>query len=131
MPSSSGFMIGVVGALLDFASATNVLVSPVQSSGMMTTSGPSPWWILGLYSLGALVLVSSVLSIMAIGFRFARLFSLLMVGYGLAMIASGWIMSTGNMFGSSDAALYGYGMLVVGGLMIVNGAMMTRTPMSM
>jgi hypothetical protein len=131
MVSSSGFMIGVIGGLLDFASATTLLINRgTQETGMMTVSNPSIWWILGLYVLGALVIVTAVFSIMSLGIRFSKLFSLLMMAYGGVMIASGLVMTTGNLMGTTDLLLYGYGMLILGALMIVNGLTMIRSPMS-
>jgi len=131
MVSSSGFMIGVIGGLLDFASATSLLINrATQESGMMNATNSDTVWIVGLYALGAVVIVSAVLSIMSVGFRFARLFSALMIAYGATMVASGWVMTTGTMSGTTDLVLYGYGMLIVGALMLVNGAIMMRSPMS-
>jgi uncharacterized membrane protein HdeD (DUF308 family) len=124
-------MIGVVGGILDFASATNLLISrATQEPGMMVSNSPSPAWIVGLYVLGAAVIVSSVFSVMSLGFRLPRLFAVLMVAFGALMIASGWEMTTGSMAGTTDLLLYGYGMLVVGALMLVNGASMLRRPMA-
>jgi uncharacterized membrane protein HdeD (DUF308 family) len=131
MVSTSGFMIGVVGGLLDFASATNLLISrATQEPGMVNSTPSNLAWIVGLYVLGAAVIISAVLSVMSPGFRFPRLFSALMMAYGAMMIASGWVMTTGNMLGTTDLLLYGYGMVVVGALMFVNGVTMVRSPMS-
>lgn len=126
MASTSGFTLGIIGGLLDFASAASLLVSrSSQPAGMMGGSSPSVWWIAVLLVLGTAVIVSAVLSITMLGVRLARAFSLLMVAYGVAMVASGWIMSTGGVMGG-DALFYGYAMIIVGALMLVDGAMMVK-----
>ncbi len=131
MASTSGFIIGVVGGLLDFASATSLLINrATQESGMVSSTPSGPAWIVGLYVWGAVVIISAVFSVMSLGFRFPRLFSALMMAYGAVMLASGWVMTTGNMLGTTELLLYGYGMIVVGAWMFVNGAAMMRSPMS-
>ena len=123
-------MIGVVGGIVDFASATTLLINrATQETGMMNSTPSNLAWIVGLYVLGAAVIFSAVFSVMSPGFRFPRLFSALMMAYGVLMIASGWVMTTGTMQGTTGLLLYGYGMLVVGALMLVNGAAMMRSPM--
>jgi|SRR5208283_4557447 len=131
MASTSGFMIGVVGGLLDFASATSLLANRATLEPGMASNAPSGLvWIVGLYVLGTIVIISAVFSVMSLGFRFPKLFSALMMAYGAVMLASGWVMTTGNMLGTTELLLYGYGMMVLGALMLVNGAAMMRSPMS-
>jgi len=131
MASSTGFMVGIIGGILDFASATTLLTSPTQPAtmGATGTSLDIPL-ILLLYLLGAAVILTSIFSIMSIGFRFGRWFSILMIVYGGVMMVLGWLMTAGSMQGTAEVALYGYGMLLVGALMLVNGGMMARTPMT-
>jgi hypothetical protein len=124
-------MVGVIGGILDFASATTLLTSPAEPSTMGTTGASLNLpLILLLYLLGTAVILTSVLSIMSIGFRFGRWFSILMIVYGGVMMVLGWLMTAGSMQGTAEVALYGYGMLLVGALMLVNGGMMVRSPMA-
>jgi len=130
MVSTSGFMIGVIGGILDFASATSLLLGGSgQENPMARAITPNPAWVLGLYILGTLVIISTVLSVMSMGFRFSRPFAILMIVYGIVMIGSGWLMITGKMQGT-ELLLYGYGMVILGGLMIVNGSSMARVPLN-
>lgn len=96
---------------------------------MGVSSSPNYAWIAGLYILGVVVIATTVFSVTSSGIRFARLLSLLMLAFGVIMIISGWFMTTGNMAAGGYATLYGYGMLLVGALMLVNGALMMRSPM--
>lgn len=119
----------MIGGILDFASATSLLVSRTTQETTMPGTAPSLVLIFGLYVLGTIVIISAVFSVMSLGFRFPRLFSTLMMAYGAVMIASGWAMITGNMLGTTDLLLYGYGMVVLGVLMLISGASMMRGSM--
>jgi hypothetical protein len=124
--SSSGFMLGIVGGLLDFGSATTTAIGQggvVVGGYSMSGSG----WAAVLAGLGVLVVAASVLSVTSTGVRHLRAFSVLMVVLGLVMAIVGSFMSGGAMMGAS--LVYGYGMIIVGILMVINGAMMLRNPM--
>ena len=125
MVSSSSFMLGIIGGLLDFASATTIAIN---QGGMMNSFLFSGYvWAVILLALGGLVVVVAVFSVMSTGMRHLRGFALLMVTLGIVMVIIGAIMSTGSIVGSS--VIYSYGMAIVGILMAANGASMLRSPM--
>jgi len=127
LASTSGFMLGVIGGLLDFASATAILLDQ-GGNGMMSGYLVSPdAWAAVLACLGALVVVAAVLSVTSTGVTHLKGFSILMVVLGVLMAVIGTLMSGGSIPGSS--AIYSYGMVIVGALMAINGAMMVRNPM--
>ena len=103
--STSGFMLGVLGGLLDFASATSIAIDQG----------------------GILVVAVAVLSVTSTGVMHLKGFSVLMVLLGILMALIGTLMSGGSIQGAST--IYSYAMVVVGALMAINGAMMFRTPM--
>jgi hypothetical protein len=122
-------MLGIIGGLLDFASASLVLIDGSGGSTMMTgyvLTGDA--WAGVLALLGALVVAASLLSVTSTGVRHLKGFTLLMVLLGAVMAVVGTLMSGGPLTGSS--LLYSYGMVIVGLLMAINGVMMMRNPMS-
>lgn len=127
MASSSGFMLGVIGGLVDFASASTIALS--QGSGMTQGSYllPGDAWAAVVTVLGVLSVASAVLSVTTTGVGHLRGFALLMMALGVVMAVIGSLMSSGSIEGSS--VIFSYGMVVVGALMAINGAMMLRTPM--
>lgn len=92
---------------------------------------PSYVWAAVLVVLGVAVIATSVLSVGTIGFRFGRLFSLLMILYGFAMMGIGLAMSVGYIASTDVSAIYSLGMLLVGAGMVVNGTMMMRSTAAM
>ncbi len=125
--STSGFMLGIIGGLLDFASATSVVINR-GANGMTSGFGVSGYaWAAILGTLGVLVTVVAVLSVTSTGVRYLRGFSVLMVVLGLVMAITGSLMSSESFAGSST--IYSYGMVIVGILMAINGATMLRSPM--
>lgn len=117
--ASTGLALSIVGAALDFASG--------YTTGLMPSGGmevPSIFTIL-LYLLGGVVVVVGILLVAPSMARRMKWFGLLMEVLGVVMaLASAWI--PGMNAGLSDA------MLIVGALMILNGALMqTRRKMEM
>jgi hypothetical protein len=130
LASTNGFILGLIGGVLDFASASLLLLG--GSGGMMNESQvPSYVWAAILIVLGTAVILTSILSVGTIGIRFARVFSVLMVTYGLIMVGIGAAMSTGYIVATGVSVIYSLGMLLVGAGMIANGVMMSRSPMQM
>ena len=126
--STSGFMLGIIGGLLDFASATTVVINQgSQRDDERISSCPGTRGPQSSSDLGILVVVVAVLSVTSTGVRHLRGFSVLMVVLGLVMAIMGSLMSSESFAGSST--IYSYGMVIVGVLMAINGAMMLRTPM--
>jgi hypothetical protein len=130
LASTNGFILGLIGGVLDFASASLLLLG---SGGGMMAEGAVPGyvWAAVLVVLGVAVITTSVLSVGSMGFRFARVFSLLMIIYGFIMMAIGLAMSTGYIVSTGVSAVYSLGMLLVGAGMVVNGVMMSRSPIPM
>ena len=130
LSSSNGFILGLIGGLLDFASASLLLLNPGDSMGSMGSSAASAdFWAVVLVLLGVAVVATSVLSVQSVGIRFAKLFSILMILYGVGMLAVGVSMTTGYIYSAGISVIYSYGMVLVGGAMVVNGVIMSRTPM--
>ena len=124
MVSSSSFMLGILGGLLDFASATTIAIN---QGGMVNSFLFSGYvWAAIILTLGVLVVIVAVFSVMSTGMRHLRGFALLMMTLGIAMVIIGGIMSTGSIVGSS--VIYSYGMVIVGILMAANGVSMLRSP---
>jgi hypothetical protein len=119
MASTNGFVLGLIGGLLDFASASLILVGPGGNYG----------WAALLIVLGAAVVATSVLSVGTLGFKFARIFSYLMVAFGIIMLLIGWAISTGYISSQGVSIIYSAGLVIIGAAMAVNGVMTTRTPM--
>jgi hypothetical protein len=125
--STSGFMLGVVGGLLDFGSATTMAIN--QGGSMMTWYMLSGYeWSALLVLLGITVVVVAVLSVTSTGVGHLKAFTASMVSLGVVMAILGTLMSGEPAVGTW--AIYGYGMVIVGVLMAINGAMMLRTPMA-
>jgi hypothetical protein len=127
LASSNGFMLGVIGGLLDFGSASTIALN--QGGPMVASSYlmPGDAWAALLVVLGAVVVASAVLSVTMTGAGHFRGFSLLMVALGVVMAAIGALMSGGSVAGSS--LIFSYGMVIVGALMAINGVVMLRAPM--
>lgn len=132
--TATGFVLGLAGALLDFVSGLLILLHSMMSTnemGVMMTSYSSTGiaWTIGLFALGALLLVTSFLSITASGIARMRIFGAAMVVYGIMML-----VVSGAMFLKLAPMMTGYtysgiGMFVTGALMIVNGSVMSRRMM--
>jgi hypothetical protein len=132
LPSANGFILGLIGGLLDFASASQLLLQQGSSTGMMNETSTSVYpWVALLLLLGTAVVVTAVLSVLSVGFRHARLFSVLMMVYGVVMVVVGLIMSAGVLMVGDFSSVYSLGMLVVGAAMLVNGVLMSRSPIPM
>jgi hypothetical protein len=96
---------------------------------MNGSSVPTYAWVAVLLVLGFLVIVTSIFSVVSIGIRFGRAFSLLMIAYGILMMLIGAAMTTGYIMAVDVSTIYSYGMVIVGAAMAVNGIMMSRNPM--
>lgn len=130
--AASGLIWGLVGGLLDFASGAQLSLGGMQQTPMENTivSPQNGVIALGLFALGAIVIITAVASMMPVGRGHPRLFSVLMVVYGLVMLLVGASM-VGGLVAMMSTPYLGYAMLVVGTLMIVNGSYMSRAPMRM
>jgi hypothetical protein len=130
MASTNGFIIGLIGGLLDFASASFLLLGQGGNPSMMNGSSVSVYgWAAALIALGVVVIVTSVLSVVSVGIRFGRVFAILMTAYGVTMMIIGAAMTAGYIMATDVSIIYSYGMFLVGAAMLVNGIMMSRNPM--
>jgi len=130
--SASGLILGLVGGVLDFASGAGLLVGGMQQTPMenSSVSPQNEALALGLFVLGATVIISAVISIMPVGRGHTKLLAGSMVAYGIVMLLVGGSMARG-LVAMMSTPLYGYAMVIVGILMIVNGSIMSRTGMKM
>lgn len=127
MVSTSSFMLGILGGLVDFASATTMAINQ-GSKGMIAGYLLSVYgWAAVLVALGILAVATAVLSVTSTGVSHLKGFSVAMAFLGLVMAAVGSVMSSGLAQGTS--LIYGYGMVIVGILMAINGVLMLRSPM--
>ncbi len=111
----AGLGISLLGATLDYFSAYSV-----RSAGSVEMmSGEPTVSAIALYALGTGVLISGILMVLPSMTAAMRRLGLLMEVFGVLMaLASAWL--PGMNVGLSDA------MLIVGALMILNGALMQR-----
>ncbi len=111
----SGLVISVIGAALDFSSGYSFL----QPGDGMMTAGSNFALALGLFALGVVVLATGIAVVVSSMQRRTRYLGLMMEISGLAMaVISAWAPGM--------TPLISFGMLAVGGLMILNGAIMQR-----
>jgi hypothetical protein len=130
--SASGLILGLVGGVLDFASGAGLLLNGTQQT-MMGNTAVSPQnevLALGLFALGAIVIITAIASVMSVGRGRPKLLSGLMLAYGIVMLLVGGSMA-GGLVTMMSTPLYGYAMIIVGLLMIVNGSIMSRGPTMM
>ncbi len=85
---------------------------------------------LGLFSLGAIVITTALVSVMSLGRRHPKLLSGSMVAYGFVMLLVGGSMA-GGLFSVMSTPFYGYAMIIVGILMLANSLSMSKTEMGM
>lgn len=133
LSSTVGFIIGLAGGVLDFASGTGLLQNGMQQTIMenASTAPQNDVVGLGLYALGAVVIASAAASVISVGRKHLGLLSGLMVVYGVVMLLVGGLMAGGLLTMMISTPFYGYAMVVVGALMIANGSIMSRTKMEM
>jgi hypothetical protein len=123
-----GGVLGFVGALLDFYSGS-LLLAGTSEMGTVTQSGGGidAVWGVGMTALGVVLIVTALAEILPYGAQRMGDFGALMGLYGIVMLFVGSMMYAGLT--SMQGTLPGLGMLVVGALMVVNGAAMRRTRM--
>lgn len=126
MVSTGGFILGLVGGLLDFASASMLLLGQAAGADMMTGTPSSDYLLAGvLVFLGVLVVATTLFSVSVVDNRMARASPILMMAYGIVMVGIGTAMS-GGYAGTGMSLIYSYGMVLVGVLMVANGIAMVR-----
>lgn len=111
----SGLGISVAGAALDYVSGYSL----GSVRGVGTMSGEPTVSAVALYALGTGVLIAGILTVLPSMTAATRRLGILMEVFGVLMaLASAWVP---GMYASlSDA------MLIIGALMILNGALMQR-----
>jgi hypothetical protein len=130
--STSGFLIGLVGGVLDLASGAGLLLGGMQQASMGSNdiARQNELLALGLFWLGVIVMITAVVSILSVGRGRRKLFSGLMIAYGVVMLLVGGSMA-GGLVMMMSTPFYGYAMIIVGVLMIANGSIMSRAQMMM
>jgi hypothetical protein len=128
-----GFILGLVGAAVDFASGYLVLSHTVSTNTMgemmVEYSLSELLWGVGLFALGALLVATSLISVSSVGLGRMGLFGDLMLVYGIAMLIIGSAMYSGVTPMMSGYLFSSAAMFVVGIFMIASGALMRQTRM--
>jgi hypothetical protein len=129
----SGFALGVVGAVLDFYVGYLILQgSSTNDMGMVVIqSGSALAWGVGLFILGGLLILTALASVTSLGTGRGKSFGALMVVYGVVMLAIGGFMYSGFAPMMGGALLSSLGMILLGALMVLNGAVMRMTHVKM
>ena len=128
----AGFILGFSGAFLDFSSGYLILT---QSSMTIDTMGVSMTeynystlaWGIGVSSLGAVLIVTAIVSVSSFGKTRMGVFGFLMILYGVVMLLIGESMYSGIAPLMEGSFLSSVGMFAVGAIMVLNGVLMSRT----
>ncbi|HEV2137802.1 MAG TPA: hypothetical protein VGR53_03090 [Nitrososphaerales archaeon] len=125
-----GVFLAVAGSILDFYSGYQILAqSTTNDMGVVvmqyTSSGLA--WGVGIIILGAALVITAPAVVSSFGMRRMRTFGTLMVAYGIIMLFVGISMYRGVTPMMQGITFSGLGMLVVGPLMVFNGAIMWRS----
>ncbi|MGI0078468.1 MAG: hypothetical protein ACRECH_02485 [Nitrososphaerales archaeon] len=131
-PVKTGLVLGILGAALDFNSGylfVSQSVMMTNDMGVMTThfDVPALEWGVVLFSLGALILGTSLVSATLFGMQRMRSFGVIMAVYGIAMLVIGSIMYSGMTPMMTGSTFSSIGMFAVGALMVINGVLMINT----
>jgi hypothetical protein len=125
-----GVFLAVAGSILDFYSGYQILAQSATNDmgivAMQYTSSGLAWGV-GIIILGAVLVVTAPAVVSSFGMRRMRTFGTLMVGYGVIMLFIGISMYRGVTPMMQGITLSGLGMMVVGPLMVFNGAVMWRS----
>lgn len=126
-----GIGLGIVGAILDFYSGYQIAAQSMSTSSDMAMGSTTPGivWGIGILSLGGVLLGTAVGSAVLPWAAKMKDLGALMVVYGLAMLFIGVSMYLGFTSMMNGALFPAIGMLLVGTLMIANGAFMRRSGM--
>jgi hypothetical protein len=131
-----GFILGIIGALLDFYSGYSFFVtSEVTMSSMGVTTvqynNSSIAWGGIFVVLGVTLICTAVVNISSRGMGRMSLFGGLMIIYGLAMLALSFLMYSGitPIMQQNSLVVSSVGMFIVGALMCANGWLMRRNRM--
>jgi hypothetical protein len=124
-----GVFLAVAGSILDFYSGYQILAqSATNEMGtvvMQYTSSGLVWGV-GIIILGAVLVITAPAVVSSFGMRRMRTIGTLMVAYGIIMLFVGISMYRGITPMMQGITLSGLGMLVIGPLMVFNGAIMWR-----
>jgi hypothetical protein len=125
-----GVFLAVAGSILDFYSGYQILAqSSTNDVGMVvmqyTSSGLV--WGVGIIILGAALVITAPAVVSSFGMHRMKTFGTLMVAYGIIMLFVGISMYRGITPMMQGNIISGLGMLVVGPLMVFNGAIMWRS----
>ncbi|HMD78947.1 MAG TPA: hypothetical protein VKF39_03070 [Nitrososphaerales archaeon] len=126
-----GVLLGFAGAVLDFYAGYLILAQSnmINDMGIFTgyTSTGLAWGI-GVVSLGVVLAVTSLASMLPSRMNRMGDFGVLMIVYGFAMLFIGGSMYLGLTAMMTGAVFPASAMLALGILMIANGALMRFSP---
>jgi len=127
----TGLILGFAGAALDFSFGYLIFVQSMVTTNTMGVSMIKynsfvVVWGIGLFGLGGLLIITAIASVSSFGNMRMRIFGLLMVVYGVAMLLIGELMYSQIAPMMVGSILSSVGMFVVGFLMILNGVLMVR-----
>ena len=127
----TGLILGFAGAALDFSFGYLIFVQSMVTTNTMGVSmieynSFAVVWGIGLFGLGVLLIITAIASVSSFGNMRMRIFGLLMVVYGVAMLLIGELMYSQIAPMIAGSILSSVGMFVVGFLMILNGVLMVR-----
>jgi len=126
-----GVLLGFAGAVLDFYAGYLILAQSnmINDMGIFTgyTSTGLAWGI-GVVSLGVVLAVTSLASMLPSRMNRMGDFGVLMIVYGFAMLFIGGSMYLGLTAIMTGAIFPASAMLALGILMIANGALMRFSP---
>jgi drug/metabolite transporter (DMT)-like permease len=118
-------LIGVVGGLVDIIVGVILLQQPMETQPMMQLS-PTSWVGYFLLALGVIVLLSGMYLLTARMMKRRTAFGVLMILYGIVMLALGAGM-LGQMFSMMEGfVISGTVMIIIGLAMLYSGYDMTR-----
>jgi hypothetical protein len=132
----AALILSFAGALLDIYSGYSFLAQSTTTSNdmgvIMTVHNSSAFaWGTGVLALGAILIITAIASVTYLGKTRMLLFGILMIVYGAVMLLIGASMYSGIAPLMNAALLSSAGMFAVGALMILNGALMSRTRVRM
>jgi drug/metabolite transporter (DMT)-like permease len=118
-------LVGVVGGLVDIIVGAILLQQPMETQPMMQFS-PTSWVGYFLLALGVIVLLSGMYVLAARMMKRRTAFGMLMILYGIVMLALGAGMLGQMLFMMQGFVISGTVMIIIGLAMLYSGYDMTR-----
>ncbi len=130
---STGFVLGIAGAFLDFSAGYLLLTQSMTTTNDMGVTNveynaSTISWGVGIIALGAVLLITALVSVSTIGIKRMRFMGVIMVIYGATMLFIGASMYSRIASMMEGSLALSFGMFLVGGLMVLNGIVMQKAP---